>query len=534
MTKYHKLRMLFWECMNSLLRFMLLTMKNRILNSVSISIFILVFLSFAGCKNINAFERKTVNFNYVDKIAKELSKQEYFPSLKISNDIKQEQYVQISQDSGRALWLSEDLPFHLEFFHLGYQYNSPIKMNEFRNDYTQEIRFANDLFNYGTLKSQIINKAGTLIGYAGFKLLCQLNKPKQFDEIISYHGDADFMALGMNNIYGAKAQGFLVNPFVPDKMEIGCFREFWIGKPEKNSHQVLIYGLLDSPSVTAALQFIVIPGEITRVKVSGMLYFRKDVESIGIAPISSLYLSGLNLAEKSENYPELHYSDSLLLSDTTNSNIWIPLKNPSKPIILTYRIPNSLVYFGLMQRNRDYAYYQNPWTPFHLMPNIWVVPDTTWKSGNLVLQEFPCDKGNNNNILVFWTPNQKFLKGMSYDFSYVLNWSMKEPESNNFGYVKLYRVEVSEDKKVVTFFVKFDGNELNKLPAVVQLQPLVNIKGNGKLEKPVDVMKDPYDNTWRVVLAVRIENNNTPLIVSCALSNNNKIMTETWRNTWNN
>src|SRR4051812_27384655 len=50
-------------------------------------------------------------------------------------------YREIQFRHDKALWMADDLPFRLEFFHPGYLYQAPVKINEFNAAHVQPIRF---------------------------------------------------------------------------------------------------------------------------------------------------------------------------------------------------------------------------------------------------------------------------------------------------------------------------------------------------------------------------------------------------------
>ena len=107
-------------------------------------------------------------------------------------------YREIEFRHDQALWGEEDLPFRVEFFHPGYLYQEPVKVNEFTLTHTQPIRFVQDFFNYRALKFQKQIPADT--GYAGFRLLYQLNSPDKWDELGAFLGASYYRLLGRDPV----------------------------------------------------------------------------------------------------------------------------------------------------------------------------------------------------------------------------------------------------------------------------------------------------------------------------------------------
>ena len=103
------------------------------------------------------------------------------------------------------MWAAEGLPFHVEFFHPGYIYQEPVHVYEFTATHVQPIRFVQDFFNYRALHIQNDIPADT--GYAGFRLLNQLNESNKWDEIGAFLGASYFRLLGKGQRYGQSARG---------------------------------------------------------------------------------------------------------------------------------------------------------------------------------------------------------------------------------------------------------------------------------------------------------------------------------------
>ena len=130
-----------------------------------------------------------------------------------------------------------------------------------------------------------------------------------------------------------------------------------------------IYALLDSQSLTGAYEFIVRPGERTRVDVRLRLFERKKVKELGIAPLTSMFLYGEEKSRPPEEWrPEVHDSDGLLISSSNGEWIWRPLGNPEKLRISYFELDNPRG-FGVLQRDRKFSSYEDLETYHELRPN---------------------------------------------------------------------------------------------------------------------------------------------------------------------
>lgn len=100
--------------------------------------------------------------------------------------------------------------------------------------------------------------------------------------------------------------------------------------------------------------------------------------------------------------PEVHDSDGLLMNSGTGEWIWRQLQNPRRLMDTSYSMSNPKG-FGLIQRDTDYADYQDLETHYQLRPSCWVAPKGDWGRGRVELVEIP-DLEYNDNIVPFWVP----------------------------------------------------------------------------------------------------------------------------------
>ncbi len=58
---------------------------------------------------------------------------------------------------------------------------------------------------------------------------------------------------------------------------------------------------------------------------------RKEIEKLGIAPLTSMFFHGENTLRQFDDFrPEVHDSDGLLLNFATGEWLWRPLDNPGR------------------------------------------------------------------------------------------------------------------------------------------------------------------------------------------------------------
>src|SRR5271170_720801 len=146
-------------------------------------------------------ESAEVNLDYVAQKAYERALKPFhsprvdLPKVLQQDSLDYDKYREIRFRRDHALWSADNLPFRIEFFHPGYLYQEPVRVNEFTLTHTQPIRFMQDFFDYGKL-SDIAKQIPAKTGYAGFRILYPLNQTNQFDELGVFLGASYFRLLG--------------------------------------------------------------------------------------------------------------------------------------------------------------------------------------------------------------------------------------------------------------------------------------------------------------------------------------------------
>ena len=124
--------------------------------------------------------------------------------------------------------------------------------------------------------------------------------------------------------------------------------------------------------------------------------------------------------------PRVHDSDGLLMHAGSGEWLWRPLRNPMKIETSAFQDRNPRG-FGLLQRERDFAVYQDLEAHYEQRPSAWVEPVGDWGAGSVVLLEMPSDIETNDNIVAFWEPKDGPKPGEPFDFAYRLHWYADNP-----------------------------------------------------------------------------------------------------------
>ncbi len=434
----------------------------------------------------------------------------------------------IQFDRNHAWWLQEKLPFQLQFFHPGWLFKAPVAINEIVDGQARPIDFARSLFNYGETKTGDIPPH---TGFAGFRIHYPLNKAG--DELAVFLGASYFRAVGKGMSYGLSARGLAIDTGEPKPEEFPRFDEFWVVRPAPGSDSVTLFALLNSPSATGAYRFTFHPGTETVTDVKAVLYFRRNPAVVGLAPLTSMFQHGENSGWSRDDFrPEVHDSDGLLLNTGTDEWIWRPLANPPATRVSTFsdKSPRG---FGLMQRDREYAHYDDLEANYHLRPSAWVEPVGDWGAGAVRLLEIRTPDETSDNIVACWVPATLPALGKPLAFEYRLHWLADAGARPPSGYVASTRqgavLDHPERRRIVVDFAKvpFKGGGESAPEAVVTAGP------GAKVSDFVGVQRIAPLGVWRVVFELTADGSGRPVELRCFLKDGKDILTETWSNLWN-
>ncbi len=365
------------------------------------------------------FTRSTVS-----EIARRLSRVPFAAPAsrlpEVLQNLTYDQYRDIRFKTSASIWQGDGLPFTVQLFHPGFYFKEPIEVAIVKDGVAKHLPYSTDLFDFGPLVPKGIPNAD--IGFAGIRIHGPLNRPDYFDEVVVFQGASYFRSLGKGQAYGISARGLAVKTAEPEGEEFPIFRAFWIETPVKDGDTIVLYALLDSPSVTGAYRFTIRPGVTTVMDVEADLFPRVDMAKVGLAPGTSMYFFGPNDRLGVDDFrPEVHDSDGLLVVNGRGERLWRPLSNPSTLQISAF-VDAGPRGFGLIQRDRNYVTYQDLEAFYEKRPSLWVEPVGDWGTGAVTLVEIPTNSEIHDNIVAYWQPKDPIPAGTEYSFAYRLSW----------------------------------------------------------------------------------------------------------------
>lgn len=438
-----------------------------------------------------------------------------------------DQHRDIRFNAAQSWGRREGLPFQLQFFHPGFIFDQTVQVSELRGGSETPIAFSPQLFNYGKTE---VGRVPESMGFSGFRILYPLNRPG--DEIGAFQGASYFRLLCQDAFYGLSARGLAINTGEPGGEEFPVFEEFWVERPAADAKEIVIYALLDSPSVAGVYRFVIRPGAATVTHVKAVLFARNPIKTLGIAPLTSMFWHGETTGSNHGDFrPEVHDSDGLLVNHSGGEWLWRPLSNPAtvRTVAFGDRNPKG---FGLLQRDRKFSSYEDLEANYHNRPSAWVEPVGAWGNGSVRLVEIPTPDETNDNIVAFWAPDALPAVGEPIEFEYRLHWFLDQIRppagvavATRRGHSKTHEPDLER------FVVDFDGAYLGKKGPDPLIEPVVSVAGGAKLVHAT-VQKNPYNGTWRLAFALRADGSKKPVELRAFLRKPPHALTETWTYLW--
>ncbi len=479
-------------------------------------------------------------FQRVEERARELAQEDFKPAAtdmpeSLAN-MDYQQYRSIRFRPEQALWHDQAL-FEVQLFHPGFLYREPVRVNVVAENKVAALPFERARFRYDGKAAVLADEAPETLGYAGFRVHYPLNTEDYKDEFLVFQGASYFRLVGPGQAYGLSARGLAVDTAAPQGEEFPAFREFWLVQPRADDTRLIIFALLDSPSVTGAYWFEIQPGAPTGMRVDARLFARRDIAKLGIAPLTSMFHHGENGTRFVDDFrPEVHDSDGLQVLTGQNEWIWRPLNNP-RTLRVTSMMDENPRGFGLLQRDRRFDHYQDMEAAYERRPGLWVIPEGDWGKGRVELVEIPTDSEVNDNIVSYWVPDAPMKAGESRRYAYRLRSVDAQVAEHALGSVLRTRIGWGAvpgqpdppPRSVRQFVVDFRGGELASLSPDTPLDAELS-HAVGKV-RDLHVQRLPDGKTWRAIFKLDPQDSDV-VDMRLYLSLRGQRLTEVWSYLW--
>ncbi|MBB1477019.1 glucan biosynthesis protein G [Shewanella sp. SG41-3] len=502
--------------------------KQRIYDQLSVKGFLnlVVFVLLVSWTNlVNAqttipkTDGKAFSHDTVVEIARKLSQKPFIEPKQAPEaltKIDYSTYRQINFQQDAAIWGNAPTPFSIQLFAPGYIYKQLVDIDVVENSKSFPVAVSESSFRVPDESiGQLLQQVGK---YAGFRLHYPINRDDYKDEFLVFQGASYFRGVSKGQAYGLSTRGLAINVADPKGEEYPLFKKFWIERPSSHQKAIVVHALLDSVSVTGAYRFAIYPGDPTRMGVDVMLFPRRDVQNVGLAPLTSMFMhGGIDRADTADYRPAVHDSEGLLMEKGNREKIWRPLNNPRGLQVSSFMDENPKG-FGLMQPHRQVDYYQDLEAKYHQRPSAWVEPTGDWGKGRVELVEIPSDSEANDNIVAYWKPENGLKKDQPFAYSYQLTWVDNIPKTE--GKVKVVRTAggrklFTDKNEIVIDYSHLSANDVSNISvdasissgAILEarIEPNPNVDG-----ARVFVTFDPEDADV-AELRVQLRNNDKPL-----------------------
>ena len=463
----------------------------------------------------------------VRQMARELASKAFkAPDNKLPDNLKEldyDHYRSIRFSPERALWSGEKLPFEAQFFHRGFFYANRVDIYEVKNGQATRIAYQPEHFSFGDV---VPPPAGVDLGFSGFRLHAPINKPDYYDEVCVFLGASYFRAVAKGELYGLSARGLSINTGEAKGEEFPSFKTFWIEKPAANATSIVVHALLDSESAAAAYRFTIRPGDTTIFDVEMAVYPRTDLEHAGLAPMTSMFFFGPNDRKDVDDFrPSVHDSDGLAVFNGRGEELWRPLHNPKDLQISSFADLNPRG-FGLMQRQKEFASYQDLESSFERRPSLWAEPIGDWGEGSVKLIEIPTREEVHDNIASFWQPKTALQAKGEHTYTYRLHWGPDTPKPSALARFSRTGIGAKGDNATL-FVLDLMGDKLKTVDPK-------RLRGVVTAEKAriQNIVSQPNTVTggWR--LSFELSKEKTPVEIRASLMQENEPVSEVWVYRW--
>jgi glucans biosynthesis protein len=476
---------------------------------------------------------------FVDERARRLAATTYIPPDSVRSAagerLDYEEYRDIRFRPEAALWRDRS-PFQVQLFPAGYIYRTSVRINVVDDGSVTEVPFDPTRFTYGDRVGEAGFEEGEGPGYAGFRLLTPLEAGTDFDEVASFLGASYFRLVGPDQVYGLSGRGLAIGAGREGGEEFPDFREFWLVRPGPGDTSVVFHALLDSPSATGAYHFELSVGARVELSVDLRVFARRDIDALGVAPMSSMFLHGGYVDRGFDDVrPEVHDSDGLLAWTGAGEWIWRPLTNHAGLHVSSLRDADPQG-FGLVQREREFDRYLDLEAGYHRRPSLWVRVETgDWGSGGVELLEIPTDSEFNDNVAAYWVPDRPVRAGEERRFEYTLMTFARRLPFQSLAQVERTRIgrdglpgEVSaRSPRGRRFLVDF--TDASSVGDSTPPTPVLRTT-SGAIVDPI-VERLPSDEGWRV--SFRLEPQpDQPADMRIHLERAGEPISETWSFVW--
>jgi len=437
-------------------------------------------------------------------------------------------------DFRMAYALYRDSPYPISFQHVGMYFPKTVRMHALDEDgRAREVLYDPRYFDVGD-DHPAAGLPEQPSAFAGF-WVHQPRSKGPLDEVepwATFLGASYFRGIGELGQVGMSARGIALDTGGSGPEEFPDFVSFWFEPAEGPDEPVLVYALLDGPSVAGAYRFRLHRTEGVVMDIDADVHLRRAVTRLGLAPLTSMYwFSETRKPTMIDWRPEVHDSDGLAIWTGDGERIWRPLNNPDQVAFSSFvdRNPHG---YGLMQRDRDFDNYLDG-VRYHLRPSTWVEPLHDWGPGVVQLVEIPTNDEIHDNINAIWIPDGDHGPGSHVALSYRLHWLADHPYPGELARCVATRLGrggqpgTERPEGVRKFMVEFKGGPLTDLPEGVLPEAVLSASRGEFSYVFTEAVPNDVPGHWRAQFDLTVDGPD-PVELRCFLRRGDQVLSETW------
>ncbi|MBV1704342.1 MAG: glucan biosynthesis protein, partial [Hyphomicrobiales bacterium] len=350
-----------------------------------------------------------------------------------------------------APWRDADLGFALVPLHRGFLYAAPVDLWIVEDGAARKLAYDVASFDFGGAAAP---KGVGDIGFSGFAV--DVGRLGAWAEMAKFQGGDAFRAIARGQAYGASARAYTLRTADPRGEEFPLFKAFWIEKPSPVGEALVVHAIADSPAAAAACRFTLRPGEATLLDAEIELHARRPLDALGLGAMAGNHLFGaIDRDTGGDVRPAVHSVDGLQIRLADGSWIWRPVADRKSVQVSSFAAPGPRG-FGLLQRDRTFADYQDDSQHWERRPSLWIEPIGTWGDGAVEIVEIPSRSEVNENVVAFWRPKASVAPGAPASFAWRQFWCWTPPTKSPLARAALSRSGALGGKR--RFIVAFEGD----------------------------------------------------------------------------
>ncbi|MEJ6388781.1 glucan biosynthesis protein [Gymnodinialimonas ulvae] len=364
---------------------------------------------------------------------------------------------------GQAALLPQGDGFTLDLMPPGLYFPDPVTVERQVDGVWSDFPLTPALFDFEPRYFDEIPETSPGAGFSGMRLRHPVNAPDRMDEVAVFQGASYFRAIGRAMVYGLSARAVALGTGGSVPEEFPRFTHMRVH--EGQGDHIRMEALIDSPSLTGHFDLVLRPGVDTVMDVNVTLFPRARLETIGIAPLTSMYLKGPMRDAASDDFrPRVHDSDVLFVENGAGERLWRPIGNPVSVETSAFGDvdPTS---FGLFQTARTFEDFEDTEARYEARPSAVVRPQSAWGPGAVLLVEIPTGTEFLDNIVAFWRPEAALEAGGEYRYDYRIDWTLSAPDTQSPARILASRSgREHEFPGTRRFVIDFDGSAEGLMP----------------------------------------------------------------------